>query len=146
MFGPDARIVQAGRDRVDSGDLSVLVGEHRRARAVEHGAAGRCRATPPPPASTPTSRTSLVVQEAVEDPDRVRAAADARHDGLGQPLLGGERVLPRLAADHRLQLGDELGIRRRADAGADQVVGVSTFVIQSRIASLVASFSVFSPA
>ncbi len=39
---------------------------------------------PTPPASTPTRRTG-VIAERMEDPDRVRAAADAGDDGVGQP-------------------------------------------------------------
>ena len=40
----------------------------------------------------------------------------------GSRALDREHLLARLAADHRLELGDELRIRRRADARADQVV------------------------
>src|SRR5262245_53980821 len=35
----DAGVVEAGRDRVRVGDLSVFVGEHRGAGAVKHGGA-----------------------------------------------------------------------------------------------------------
>ncbi len=58
----------------------------------------------------------------MEDADRVRAAADARDDRLGKPTFDGEELLARLAADDGLQLGDDLRIRRRADARADEVV------------------------
>ena len=37
MLGSDARVVEAGGDRVRVGDLAVVVGEHRRARAVQDG-------------------------------------------------------------------------------------------------------------
>jgi hypothetical protein len=60
-----------------------------------------------PAASTPMSRT-VVVDEAGEDPDRVRAAADARDDGV-RSRSRREELLARLAADHRLQLADDLG-------------------------------------
>ena len=43
-------------------------------------------------------------------------------DGVGQPALGGEDLLARLVADHALEVAHELGVRRRADARADQVV------------------------
>jgi hypothetical protein len=56
-------------------------------------------------------------------PDRVRATADAGHDRLGQRSFRLEQLLARLAADHRLQLAHDLGIRRRPDARADHVVG-----------------------
>ena len=66
---------------------------------------------------------ALVVDEAGEDPDRVRPASHARDDRVGEPALRVEHLLSRLAADHRLELADELGVRRRPDAGADHVVG-----------------------
>ena len=122
VLGADARVVEAGRDRVRVGDLAVVVGEHRRARAVQHGRAARAEARRAGrlDADQPDVR---VVDEAVEDADRVRAAADAGDDRVGQPALGGEDLLARLVADHALQLADELRVRRRADARADQVVG-----------------------
>ena len=73
-------------------DLTVLVGEHRRAGAVQDGgpaAAERGRAR----GLDPDEPHVLVVEEAVEDPDRVRAAADARHHRLREPLLDGEQLL-----------------------------------------------------
>ena len=76
-----------------------------------------------PAASTPTISHLGVVEEAGEHPDRVRAAADAGDHGVGQPALGLEHLRARLAADHGLQLAHDPGIRRGADAGADQVVG-----------------------
>ena len=75
-----------------------------------------------PAASTPIEPHARVVQEAGEHPDRVRAAADAGDRRIGQPALGLEDLRPRLAADHRLELADDLGVGLRADARADQVV------------------------
>ena len=103
------------------GDLAVLVGEDRRARAVqdgratgaERGGAGRLDADEP---------DVRVVDEGGEHADRVRAAADTGDDDLRERAFLLEELRARLAADHRLQLGDELGIRRRADARADHVV------------------------
>ena len=43
-------------------------------------------------------------------------------DGVGQPALGGEDLLARLVADHALEVAHDLGVRARADAGADHVV------------------------
>ena len=39
VLGADARVVEPGRDRVRVGDLAVVVGEDRRARAVQHAGA-----------------------------------------------------------------------------------------------------------
>ena len=53
----DARVVEPGRDRVRVGDLAVLVGEDRRARAVQDGGAAACRGSPrPPPRRRPARR------------------------------------------------------------------------------------------
>ena len=76
-----------------------------------------------PAASTPTSSTSRVVEEAREHPDRVRAAADAGDHGVRQPALGLEHLSAGLTADHGLQLANDRRVGRRADAGTDQIVG-----------------------
>src|SRR5438477_223952 len=72
VFWTDARVVETGRDRVCVEDLTVLVGEQRRARAVQHtgaarserGGAGSLHAD---------QRDILVGDELREHPDRVRA-------------------------------------------------------------------------
>ena len=64
-----------------------------------------------------------VVQEGVEEADRVRAAADARDQRVGQPALALQDLLAGLAADHRLQVAYQHRIRVRAGRRADQVVG-----------------------
>ena len=81
-------------------DLPVLVGEQRRARAVQHTgapAAERCCAR----GLDPDQPHVVVGDEVVEHADRVRAAADARDDGLRQPALDREHLLAGFAADHR---------------------------------------------
>ena len=83
------------------GDLAVLVGEHRRACAVQH--AGTPAAERRGAGRLDADQAHVgVVEEAVEHADRVRAAADRCNDGLRQASLRGEELLARLAADHRL--------------------------------------------
>ena len=65
-----------------------------------------------------------VVTERVEDADRVRAATDARHDGVGQPAGALEHLPARLLADHGLQAPHEVRVRVWAGSGADQIVRV----------------------
>ena len=111
----DARIVESGRDRVGIGDLAVVVGEDGRARAVEdartaaakRGGAGGLDAHEPHVG---------VVDEPGEHPDRIRTAADARHDDLGESAFGFEQLLAGLPPDHRLKLPHDLRVRRRPDA------------------------------
>src|SRR5581483_7536586 len=121
VLGTDAGIVEPGRDRVRVRDLTVVVREDRRPRAVEHARA-------PAPERRGAGRLDaddahlLVLEEAVEEADRVRAAADARHDRLGEPPLGRENLLARLVPDDALQVAHDLRIRRRAYARADEVM------------------------
>ena len=75
-----------------------------------------------PAASTPISRTSGSSRKPANIPIAFEPAADAGHDGLGQAALRREHLLPRLPADHRLEVAHELGVRMRAGTGADQVV------------------------
>ncbi len=66
-----------------------------------------------------------VVDERHEDPDRVGAAADAGDHALRQPAGLLEHLGARLVADHALEVAHERRERRRADARADDVVGVA---------------------
>ena len=125
VLRPDAGVVEPGGDRVRVEDLAVVVGEQRRARAVQHAGAARRRATRRRRPRRRSAGRASSGTKSVEHADRVRAAADAGDHRVGQPSLGGEDLLARLAPDHALQLAHELRIRRRADAGADQVVASS---------------------
>ena len=68
---------------------------------------------------------ALVVDEAGEGADRVRAAADAGDHAVRQAARRGEDLLAGLVADHALQVADERRVRGRADGRADDVVGVA---------------------
>ncbi len=95
VLGTDAGIVEAGRDRVRREDLAVVVGQHDGAS----GRAGR-RVTPatsvapwrPVPIALPARLDAdhlhrRVVEERMEEAHRVRAAADARDQHVGQLAL-----------------------------------------------------------
>ena len=66
----------------------------------------------------------LVSDEGREYPHRVGAPADACDHARGQPPLPVKQLRAGLVADHALQVSDHRGIGRRADDGADDVVGV----------------------
>ena len=70
VLGPDPGVVEPGRDRVRLGDLPVLVGEERRARAVQDArpSAAEARGAVRLDADEPHVH---VVDEAGEDADRV---------------------------------------------------------------------------
>ena len=100
VLGPDPGVVEA-RPRSSARRGSARPRRRGRTSARRAGRRGaRVPSDAAPAASTPTSRTSGVVDEAGEDPDRVRAAADAGDDDPGQSPLGLEHLRPRLAADH----------------------------------------------
>jgi hypothetical protein len=107
MFRADAGIVEAGRDRMRLGDLAVLVLQQIGAVAVQHagftaregGACFLCRGPGPPAASTPSIATSAIVEEGVEQPDRVAAAADRGDELVGQAAFGLQHLCARFLAD-----------------------------------------------
>src|SRR6266542_5337495 len=85
--------------------------------------------TGPPGAKTrrtsrlhPDKRDAVVVEEAVEDADRVGAAADTGDDGVWQPSLARQHLLASFASDDRLQFAHDLRVPRGADARANEVV------------------------
>ena len=108
VLRPDARIVEAGRDRMALQDLAVVVLKQIGAVAVQHAGAtalqrGRMvRAVQPAPgrldADQPHAR---VLDEGVEQADGVRSAADRRDAGVGQLLAPGQHLDPGLARRSR---------------------------------------------
>ena len=93
--GPTPGIVEPGRDRHRLFDLSVLVLHQVAAHAVHDT---RARRVPPPPHPPARHRRAAVgVDEAGEDADRVRTAADAcDHDvGVGPGASPGIAGAPR---------------------------------------------------
>ena len=128
-----AGVVEPGRDRVRLEDLAVLVLHDRRERAVQDAAAPAQRERRPvAPGLDPVARRLDadqlhlgVVDERHEDPDRVGAAADAGDHALRQPAGPLEHLRARLVADHALEVAHQRRERRRADARADDVVGVA---------------------
>jgi hypothetical protein len=130
VLGADPRIVESGRDRVRLEDLAPLVGQHRREGAVEdarpprhQGGAVVAGGKPLAPGLDP-DQLDGVVEKGGEGADRVRPAADAGDHPGRERALGVERLGAGLVADHALEIADQRRIRRRADRGADDVVGV----------------------
>ena len=109
------RVVEPSRDRVGIRNLAVAVGQDRRARAVQDP--GTSASERRGPGRLHTDQPHIrVVDEACEHADRVRATAHACDHRLRKASLGLEQLLTCLAADHRLQLADDLRIRRGPDA------------------------------
>src|SRR5450759_5268487 len=62
-----------------------------------------------------------VIEERMEDADRVRAAADAGCDDVGQPPGQVEDLVSRLTADDRVEVTDHGGERVRSRHRAEEV-------------------------
>ena len=121
VLGADTGVVETRRDRMRVGDLAVVVGEDRRACAVQDGGApaaeaGRARRLDPDQADVG------VIEEGDEAADGVGAAAHAGDDRVREPALGLEQLLAGLVADHALEGAHDLGVGRGPHARPDQVV------------------------
>ena len=66
----------------------------------------------------------IVVEEIGEQADRVRPAADASDDRIGQPAELLEDLRARLAADHPLEFAHHRREGMRPGRGAEQIMGV----------------------
>ena len=131
MLRPDARIIQPGADRVRLDDLPVIVLQQIGAVAVQHArppagqARGMLAGLDAVPARLHADQPHRrIIEERMEQPHRVRSAADARHRGIRQPALGFLQLRLGFLADHRLEVAHHHRIRMRAGDGADQVIGV----------------------
>ncbi len=79
--------------------------------------------SPSPAASTPISATSASSMKGVKMPIALEPPPTQAITRAGSAALGRERLLARLFADHPLQVADQGRVGRRADRGADHVVG-----------------------
>ena len=130
VLGADARIVEAGGDRVGLGDLAVVVAENVRPRAVQDADPAARQRRGVAGGVDPVARRldaeelhRLVGDEGVKEAHGVRAAAHAGDQRVGELPFDLLDLRARLAADHRLQLAHEQRVRVRAGDGADHVVG-----------------------
>ena len=130
VLGSDARVVQPCGDRVGLDGLAVLVLQDEGLRAVQHAGATAfdgCRV--PRRVHAVAGRLDAVeldvgvVEEGVEHADRVRAAADARHDGVRKATDLLQELRPGLFADHLLEVAHHGGERMRSRGRAEDVVG-----------------------
>ncbi len=133
VLGADGRVVEAGRDGVRREDLPVLVGEEERPRPVEDADAPRpeagrvlARARRTAPAGLDADELDAGVrEERVEEADRVRAAADAGDEEVGESRRATFRALrARLAADDGVEVAHHRRVGVRAEDRAEDVVRV----------------------
>ncbi len=69
-------------------------------------------------------RTLAVVEERMEQADRIGAAADAGDERVRQAAVLVEHLRARFAADDRVEIAHHLRIRMRTGDRADDVEGV----------------------
>src|SRR5690606_5386981 len=131
VFGADAGIVETRGDRVRFDGLAVLVLQQVRERAVQStvGAAADGGGVPSglhavSPGLAADELDGRVVDERVEDADRVRSATDAGDDGVGQATGELADLDARLETDDALEVADHRREGVRAGGGAEAVVGV----------------------
>src|ERR1051325_4294130 len=120
VLGADGRIVEARRNRVRLRDLAELILQHHRARAVQdaEGAAAEARGMLAELLAAAArlhadEADGIVFQHLVEEADRIRAAADARHRDVGPRAGPRAQLRQRLASDDGLEIAHDLGIRVR---------------------------------
>src|SRR5262245_66411645 len=92
MLGPHPRIIEAGRNRMRRGDLAVVALQEVAHAAVEHAdGAGAHRGAvtagrdPLPTRLGPDDPHLAVADDRMEEPDRVRPAADTGDQDVGEP-------------------------------------------------------------
>ena len=129
VLRPNRRVVEPCGNRMGQLDIAVLVLQHERARALEHAraAAGKPRGVPAADnllaARLHADQAHLtIVDERIEDADRVAAAADARHDRVRKPPGLLDDLLPRFAADHGLKLAHHQRVGVRPQHRPEQVI------------------------
>ena len=127
MLGPDTRVVQTRRDRVGFDGLTVLVLQQIGVRALESAgrSSGECGCVPAgfdPVASRLVTDQAYtrVVDERVEDTDRVGSATHTGDDRLGQPARLIQHLCAGLESDHPLEVThhhrERVGTCRRTEA------------------------------
>src|SRR5258706_10456551 len=94
MFGTDAWIIEAGGNRMRFGDLPVVIADHVGTIAVQHaGAPGRERRRMLVACQALARRFrtddayAAIIEERVEQADRIAAATDAGGDRIRQPTV-----------------------------------------------------------
>jgi hypothetical protein len=129
MLGSDARIVQAGADRVRFLDLAALVTQDVALRAMENsdpaGGEGRRVTVALDAVSSGLDAVephARVGEEAAKEPDGVRPSAHARDCRVGQGRGAVEKLPASLLPDDALEAGDQLRVRVRSGRATDAVV------------------------
>ena len=131
VLGADAGVVETGGDRVDIQRLTIVILQHVAVAAVQdafHSVGERAGVVAGVWAAAsrfdPGEGHGAVLDERVEDPRRVRAAADAGDHLVWQSPQLVEALLPTLLADHRLEVADDHRERVRPHDRTQDVVRV----------------------
>ena len=129
VLGADGGVIQPGGNRMRELNLPVLVGEQERLRALEHAepSAEEPRrvflARPDALAARLDADHPhvLVLEERMEQPDGVAAAADARDEQIRQTAFAFEHLAAGLVADDAVKIAHHHRVRMRAERAAENV-------------------------
>ena len=131
MLGTDARIVQTRRDRMRFDGLPVVVLQQVRERTLECAGRATGEGRGVTTGFDAVARRleadqsdTRIVDERVEDADRIGPAADTRSHRIGQPARLVLDLHARLETDHPLKVTDHRRERMRARRGAEAVIRV----------------------
>src|SRR5262249_33743076 len=121
MLRPDAWIIKTRRDRMRIDDLAVIVLKEIAALAVQTAepSADYCRRRLAGLDDRPAGLNAddfdiAIIEEWMEQPHRIRAAANAGNERIRQTALALQNLRARLFADHRLKLTYHLRVGMRA--------------------------------
>ena len=131
MFRPDSRIIQPCGDGVDLSDLAVFILTEIGFHAVEDSqAAGGdgggilIRIDTVSGGFASHQRNTRLVDEVVEEPHGVAAAADAGDQHVRKLSFGFHKLGFYFLADNALEITDDRGERMRPHDGTQHIVGV----------------------
>src|SRR5215471_3710941 len=129
MLGSNTRVIESGGNGVRRVHLSGFILQEVTQRSVQNAgpsARERCRVMSGVESFAGRFDADelhvAVVDERVKRTHRVRAAADARDDGLWQLSDALHELRLRLTANDRLEVANHAGIWRRPDHRSDDVI------------------------
>src|SRR2546430_9196216 len=129
MFWPDGGVIETGGHRMGQFDLAFVVGEQESFRSLEHAEASALEtgcmfaAANAFAAGFDADHPNIsVLQEWMEQSDRVAAAADAGDEQIRQALFAFENLAACFNADDALKIADHHRVRVRTKNRAQYIM------------------------
>src|ERR1700736_2703464 len=122
MFRTDRGIIEAGRHRMGQFDLAFFIGEEKGFRSLQNAEPSTLKprgvlttANAFAAGFHPDHPYMLILQEWMEEADRVAATADAGDQQIGQSFFALENLPARFHANDALEITHHHWIRMRAE-------------------------------